>query len=333
MCVCYVSHTIGDACFILQCKFDYTLHVKKLMHKTALIFTAVFLCYPFLLFGTTFNIICETNTGFETGLYNPKDSQYNQRSFFLAPFLEPAVTQPISSLWSAEISLPVSTTLRASADEDANARGGLTLLRDDKSNSFALVATASYLKQSGSLDPDQSLENMLYNFTAEIKNQGSVNTRFDYTLSKMDDINSERSDICNKLGIKLGFKPSDIFFPGLGIGLGLNKSNIKGYGYYEFNLTLYSTLLVGEKNTLIASLYANRRRYSAETASTIIGIKKKLGSVSNNFNPILMYSRSLTQKLDLDMSFNYSVYTTPLRGISSSSYNVSAGVSWSLVPL
>jgi hypothetical protein len=326
--------------FIPQHIFDYTFPMNKPMHNVACLLAVLILCCPFISFGSTFNLTCETSAGFETSLYNPKDSLYNQQSLFLAPSLEPALTQPLGALWAAEISLPASATLRASAGEDVDAGGKLTFVHESKVRTFSLKVLGAYVKQSGTLDPDQSLENMVYKISAELKSRGSVSTRLGYTFSKVDDINSTRRDIGNKIQVKYGFKPSDHFFPGFGAGLGINNSNVREYSYYELDFSLNSTIVTGEKNTFMAMLYANLRRYRTEKAPrNIISDKKKggtaenNGSSTNNFAFMLLYSRNLSEKIDLEISYDYSVYAPILNKLMDGSHKISAGVSWSLNPL
>lgn len=291
----------------------------------------VLICCSEAAYGAAFDLACDGSAGYETGLYDSKDSSL-KRSPFLSPSVEPSCIIPMSKLWHAEMQVPFSATLRPSIAYDLTIEPGLALVREWQKKALNIKAAAAYVKQPGTLDPNLPEENMQYKFSAEYGSRTAVTWKLGYYLSLLDELQTKRNDIKNKTRIKLGFKPADWFMPGVSAGAGWNVSNIKDYSYKELNLSLNSSIFPGERNMITVMVYWTLQKYPKN------GLKSKVKNTTpdnKTYYTVLMlsYSRTVSDRFDIETSYEYSLYTAGGDDSSTGSHKVYMGLSWRLNPL
>ncbi|MFH0921156.1 MAG: hypothetical protein V1913_12445 [Fibrobacterota bacterium] len=301
---------------------------------------AFFLLLPALACALTFDLSTDAALGYETGLYDPADSAYTQNAPFFAASAEPILTQEFSADWSAELSLPASAAIRKVAGNDYSAGPSLALIREWKKKSFQLAGSGEYVSQAGTLDPDQPMKNRLYRLSAEYGWKGAQNLKLSYFLIRLDEIGSDRKDLSNKIRFKVGFKPSDWVLPGIGVGAGLNSSNVRDYRYKEFSFSSTLLLLPDNRNSWFFMVNGSRRVYPGEST----GIKKNGASskmilirdpanLTDNTALTAAYTRSLSERLDAEISYDFSLYHSGLTRTTDASHKIALGLSWHLKPL
>lgn len=295
-------------------------------------------------FPAPFDLTMDAGGGYETGIYIPEDSAF-AGSAFASMSADPRLSLFAGNNWHSEFNIPVSTTLRASAGRDLTVEPGFARIREQGKKSLSLKGSAAYEKQPGSQDPDQPLENMLYKTSVEYADRGAAHLKLSLGLHGLDELGGGRADVKVKGKLRMTFKPSPVFMPGFGLGLGQNSSNTSGYDFTELDLSLNATLLSGAKNMFLASIYWNTRLYPVENNGTGAGtgkIKGKNGSSGapggetvsssqSSFN--LTFVRELNSRLDLEASYDYSRFPGGGTDDVSDSHSLYGGLAFRLNPL
>lgn len=298
----------------------------------------VLLITPCLVKAGTFGLNYDGSGGYETGLYSPASATYTATSPFIYSSFEPDFRHDLNPQWQCQLTTPLSGTFRSNSSNDLSGGSMLALVRKRDQYTLGFKVSADYSKEVATELLDQSRERLTYKLISELAGQERIKWKVSYTSSLMNDLEVNRNDFGNRAKIKLSLYTFDWYIPSLVVGAGFNYSTIQSYTYQVFDVTLLNTLFIGERHVLMGTLYFDRRNYPYLSPTTALNknVLSSLGLqdyVSNTTNMMLAYSYSLNEKLDLELSYDFSLFALSSENESDVSHKIGAGFYWQIKSL
>jgi hypothetical protein len=308
------------------------------------ILTILLLLFPVpFIHAEGFDLSLECEGGYQTNVYDASDMKY-KNSPLLTYLVNPEYSRYVSEMWLCKTDAGVAQDIFPGTNDNLSVESGIDFSRQWQRNRALFGLSGGYYSQPGILDPDQPLKNMMYNLSAEYKHGFRFPVKAVYSMLVMDEIKSTRLDYKNKINVKIYFDPVSWIRTAPGAGAAWNHSNYKAYNYGEITLSLSNSLILKEKNLIMAMLFVTPRFYkdhSKDQTEPVGGAKitaPQKPTKNNNLTACysyiaLSYFREISKYIDLQVNYTNIFYDSDANERYHTSHRISAGFAYRFMPL